>query len=218
MRRDAEHQPVNVKTLALAADAWHTVTWREGSNDDMTSRFTRIRVRPAHRDEKGVKLHPEEWLLVEWPEGRGGADQVLVLDPPRKHVSRRDGGSDQIALAHRTGLPGPQTGGGARALRGRGWRGFHHHATLCVAAYGFLISERETIPPLGTGSRPTIGQLGLSHHKRPRRAPDPPGTARPELRRDPAQTLDYRPRQRLATLSVLPGVPQRSISMDFMTQ
>ena len=30
---------------------------------------------------------------------------------------------------------------------GRGWRGFHHHATLCVAAYGFLISEKESIPP-----------------------------------------------------------------------
>ena len=29
---------------------------------------------------------------------------------------------------------------------GRGWRGFHHHATLCIAAYGFLIAERETIP------------------------------------------------------------------------
>jgi SRSO17 transposase len=32
---------------------------------------------------------------------------------------------------------------------GRGWRGFHHHATLCIAAYGFLISEKETIPPSG---------------------------------------------------------------------
>jgi hypothetical protein len=32
---------------------------------------------------------------------------------------------------------------------GRGWRGFHHHATLCIAAYAFLISERETIPPSG---------------------------------------------------------------------
>ena len=33
-------------------------------------------------------------------------------------------------------------------FEGRGWRGFHHHATLCIAAYGFLVSERETIPPL----------------------------------------------------------------------
>lgn len=30
---------------------------------------------------------------------------------------------------------------------GRGWRGFHHHASLCIAAYGFLPSERETISP-----------------------------------------------------------------------
>ena len=32
-------------------------------------------------------------------------------------------------------------------FEGRGWRGFHHHATLCIAAYGVLISEREKIPP-----------------------------------------------------------------------
>src|SRR5262249_51546646 len=38
---------------------------------------------------------------------------------------------------------------GLRDFEGRGWRGFHHHATLCIAAYGFLISERETIPPSG---------------------------------------------------------------------
>ncbi len=31
---------------------------------------------------------------------------------------------------------------------GRGWRGFHSHATLCIAACGFLIAERAAIPPL----------------------------------------------------------------------
>ena len=30
---------------------------------------------------------------------------------------------------------------------GRGWRGFHHHATLCIAAYGFLLCERGALPP-----------------------------------------------------------------------
>ena len=39
---------------------------------------------------------------------------------------------------------------------GRGWRGFHHHATLAIAAYGFLISERETIPPSGPRSATAI--------------------------------------------------------------
>ena len=32
-------------------------------------------------------------------------------------------------------------------FEGRGWRGFHHHATMCIAAYAFLISERGAISP-----------------------------------------------------------------------
>ena len=31
---------------------------------------------------------------------------------------------------------------GLAHYEGRGWRGFHHHATLCIAAYGFLVAER----------------------------------------------------------------------------
>src|SRR3989475_1318919 len=27
-------------------------------------------------------------------------------------------------------------------FEGRGWRGFHHHASLCIAAYAFLAAER----------------------------------------------------------------------------
>ena len=34
-----------------------------------------------------------------------------------------------------------------RSVRGCGWRGFHHHATLCIAAYAFLISERRRFLP-----------------------------------------------------------------------
>lgn len=31
---------------------------------------------------------------------------------------------------------------GLSHYEGRGWRGFHHHASLCIAAYGFLLSQR----------------------------------------------------------------------------
>ena len=74
---------------------------------------------------------------------------------------------------------------------GRGWRGFHHHATLCIAAYAFLISERETIPP--SGSRPA-GQrekAGIPEGYRPRRHAAQAGEAHTELHRD-AQTQDRR--------------------------
>jgi len=50
---------------------------------------------------------------------------------------------------------------------GRGWRGFHHHATLCIAAYGFLVSERNRFFPSAR-----VGHVGLS-------APKPPQNFRP---------------------------------------
>jgi hypothetical protein len=31
---------------------------------------------------------------------------------------------------------------GLSHYEGRGWQGFHHHATLCIAAYGFLVAQR----------------------------------------------------------------------------
>jgi SRSO17 transposase len=41
-------------------------------------------------------------------------------------------------------------------FEGRGWRGFHHHATLWIAAYGFLVAERSSFPPSARS-----GHLGL---------------------------------------------------------
>ena len=32
-------------------------------------------------------------------------------------------------------------------FEGRGWRGFHHHGALCIAAYAFLAAERATLSP-----------------------------------------------------------------------
>jgi SRSO17 transposase len=55
---------------------------------------------------------------------------------------------------------------------GRGWRGFHHHATLCIAAYGFLISEREAVPPLGRRRAILIEEPPLPGGYRPRGSPD----------------------------------------------
>jgi SRSO17 transposase len=53
---------------------------------------------------------------------------------------------------------------GLSHYEGRNWRGFHHHATLCIAAYGFLMAERNRFSPSAD-----IGHLGL------RAAPLPPG-------------------------------------------
>ena len=63
----------------LGADAWQTVTWREGSNTPLRSRFARWRVRPAHDDDKRSEPAVEEWLLVEWPDGESEPDHYWLV-------------------------------------------------------------------------------------------------------------------------------------------
>jgi SRSO17 transposase len=71
LRRDSKHRPISAKKLALGlpAHAWHKITWRESTAELLSSRFARVRVRPAHRDYWLSERRPEEWLLIEWPEG-----------------------------------------------------------------------------------------------------------------------------------------------------
>ena len=169
LRRDKQHQPVSVEQLAreLPAAAWKKVTWREGTQGKLSSRFAAVRVRPAHRDEKRAEPHPEEWLLVEWPGGTAEPTKYWLSSLPAetkmkelvklaKHrwIIERDYQElkQELGLGH---------------YEGRGWRGFHHHATLCIAAYGFLVAERSRFSPSARA-----GALGLC-------TPEPPAGFRP---------------------------------------
>jgi len=158
VRRDRKHQPVSAKDLALSlpADSWKKVNWRQGVQKKLQSRFTALRVRPAHRDYWQAEPHPEEWLLIEWPAGETEPTKywlsTLAADTPLKqlvHMAKHRWiiERDYEELKQELGLG---------HYEGRGWRGFHHHATLCMAAYGFLVAERNRFSP-----SVRIGNLGL---------------------------------------------------------
>ena len=149
LRRDAAHQPVKVKELAfrLPAKAWRTITWREGTNEPLKSRFARLRIRIAHRDFYRSEPWPEEWLLVEWPKGEKEPAKYWLSTLPQTIGFARLVELAKLRWRIERDYPELKQELGLGHFAGRGWRGFHHHATLCIAAYGFLISERETIPP-----------------------------------------------------------------------
>src|SRR5271167_380217 len=69
LRRDERHQPLSVKELALCLSPTdlRRVSWREGTQGTMHSRFAALRVRVAHRDYWRRQPHAEQWLLIEWP-------------------------------------------------------------------------------------------------------------------------------------------------------
>ncbi len=56
---------------------------------------------------------------------------------------------------------------------GRGWRGFHHHTTLCIAAYAFLLAERVRLSPPDPGALPPVEVPALPDNHRPRGAASP---------------------------------------------
>jgi SRSO17 transposase len=144
LRRTRGHEPLSVKKLAfqLPRRAWRTLTWRQASNAPLRSRFAAVRVRAAHRDWLRSELREEEWLLIDWPESESEPIHYWLSTLPastrlgmlvRTAMTRWRIERDYQELKQEFGLS---------HYEGRGWRGFHHHASLCIAAYGFLLSQR----------------------------------------------------------------------------
>src|SRR5712691_11454177 len=221
LQRDAEHHPIAVKALALGlpATAWQTIRWREGSADWLASRFARLRVRPAHRDNLRTELRAEEWLLIEWPEGEAAPtkywlstlpadvsfDELVDTAKLRWRIER-----DYQDLKQELGLG---------HYEGRSWRGFHHHATLCIAAYGFLIAEPAAIPPSAPSAAPNFSQPAIPSGYRPRGTADPARTSHPKLDRNDATTSHHRPRKEPPEMPLLQrSHPHLQQNPRFMTQ
>jgi SRSO17 transposase len=62
-------------------------------------------------------------------------------------------------------------------FEGRNWRGFHHHATLCIAAYGFLVAERNRFSPSARVGHVELPAADLPLGFRPRGSPRSPRAA-----------------------------------------
>ena len=215
-RRDA--RPAKALAEGLPAAAWQTVTWREGSADWLGSRYARLRVRttPAAR---GSSPGPEEWLLVEWPEDAAEPTGYWLSTLPEDMSLEALVDRAQLRWRIERDYQELKQELGLGHYEGRGWRGFHHHATLCIAAYGFLVSERETIPPSGPRTAAKREEPALSPGRRPRRAADPTGAAHPELDRDPPPPPHRRARQHPRAMSLLPRATKPSgRETTFMTQ
>jgi SRSO17 transposase len=205
IRREDQHRPISVKALALGLppDVWAEIAWREGTNEVLTSRFARQRVRPAHRDTRLSAPRPEEWLLIEWPEGEAEPTKYWLSTLPEDIAFERLVDLTMLRWRIERDYQDLKQELGLGHYEGRGWRGFHHHATLCIAAYGFLIAERARIPPSGPGRAPRFQAPRLPKSYRPRGAAAPARAARAELDRHRATMSDRGARAQSRAMSVL---------------
>ena len=167
-RRD-EPDLVSAKQVVrgLPKRAWRTVKWREGSAERLSSRFARVRVAVGHNKLIPEKLSPE-WLLIEWPEGEAEPTKYWLSTLPTDISFRELVDFAKLRWRIERDYQELKQEVGLGHYEGRGWRGFHHHATMCIAAYGFLISERETIPPSGPRPAAPLQTPRLPDGYRPR--------------------------------------------------
>ena len=193
--------PLSAKGLAetLSARQWRTVVWRQGTNEKLSSRFAAVRVRAAHREQEGLRApRQEQWLLIEWPQDQTEPIKYWLSTLPantplvdlvktakmRWRIER-----DYQELKQEFGLS---------HYEGRGWRGFHHHATLCIAAYGFLLADR--LKHGGSKKNSSRSKMpGLPDHYTPRGSPAR-ATSRARFHRD--TTLQARLRYHCTTPSL----------------
>ena len=205
LRRDRHHQPISVKQLAfsLPAKAWRTIAWREGSNERLASRFARVRVRVAHRDYWLTKTRPEEWLLIEWPNGEKEPTKYWLSTIPENITFARFVDLAKLRWRIERDYQDLKQEVGLGHFEGRGWRGFHHHATLCIAAYGLLISERETIPPSAHRVSASFQEPALPKGYKPRGSATTARTTHSELHCDDAPAPHHHPRHKTEAMSML---------------
>jgi SRSO17 transposase len=179
LRRHRRHAPIPVKGLALALpiQAWKNVSWRPGTRGQLQSRFAAVRIRPAHRDFERSEPHPEQWLLIEWPSEESEPTKYWLSTLPENttlkklvHMAKQRWiiERDYEELKQELGLG---------HYEGRGWRGFHHHAILCIAAYGFLVAERNRFSPSARAGRLGLSIPEMPAQFRPRGSPGARGAA-----------------------------------------
>jgi SRSO17 transposase len=152
-RRDRVHKPTSAKAIAAALpnEAWQTVTWREGTNAMLTSRLAALHVRPAHRDYRLSEPYPKERLLIEQPVGEAEPTKYWSSPFPDTASSGDLVANAKLQWRIERDYQDLKQELGLGHYKGRGWRFFPQHATLCIMAYAFLVAKRCLISPSGPG-------------------------------------------------------------------
>jgi len=197
VKRDAVHQPISVLDLAraLPAKSYRTVTWREGTNTRLGSRFARVRCRVAQNN----RPREEQWLIIEWPMGKPQPTKYFLSNLPAETSYKALINTIKMRWRIEHDYRELKEEVGLDHYEGRNWRGFHHHASLCIAAYGFLMLERLS------GVKKNTARLqapALPKGFRPRGA-RPDAAARALVHRHGAPKTRSRHRSSSATMPVL---------------
>lgn len=139
--------PIRVDAAATERRYFRRVTWREGTNRTMVSRFCFRRVMVGKSDEP-------HWLVIEWPEHEDKPTKFVLTTLSQrlsqKHIVRLFQERWRTERAYED-LKGEL---GLDHFEGRSFPGWHHHVSVVLSCYAFIVAERtRRFPPSRRRSR-----------------------------------------------------------------
>ncbi|HAI21448.1 MAG TPA: IS701 family transposase, partial [Clostridiales bacterium UBA8153] len=123
----------------LPAGDWRELTWREGRQGPRRSRFAALRVEPAPGNDQGKAGEPVQWLLVEWPPGEPRPAGFWLSNLPEETPLRELVYWAKIRWWVEQNRRQLRDDIGLDYFEGRSWVGWHHHVTLAMVAFDFLV-------------------------------------------------------------------------------
>jgi len=149
-------------TMALGRKAFRKITWRHGSKAKLSSRFCFVRVKTMHDDGIAVADREPLWLVAEWLDGEEKPTKFTLTTLPRR-MSRK-----QIVRIFkerwRTDRMYEDLKGelGLDHFEGRSFTGWHHHISVVLCCYAFVVSERVSAFPPSAGRRRRDSQISVA--------------------------------------------------------
>ena len=144
-------EAMSVRDLAWALredGGFRRCTWRKGTKQDLTAKFAMVRVIAAHDDGNPPRDREPLWLLIEWRDGEDEPANFFLSSQPYRITRKKliriamqrwrtervyEDLKDELGLDH---------------FEGRRFQGWHHHVSVALCCYAFIVAERvRRFPP-----------------------------------------------------------------------
>jgi len=134
--------------IGLGRGRYRKVTWRQGSKKPLWSRFASCRVVPCHDDGTEPTEREEVWLLIEWPPNEKEPTKFTLATLPAPtslrelvRITKERWRTERVYEDFKGEL-------GLDHFEGRSYRGWHHHVSVALCCYAFVVAEQvRSFPP-----------------------------------------------------------------------
>jgi len=137
--------------LTLGRKAFRKVTWREGTNKKLSSYFCFRRVKVAADDGIDPVRHEEVWLMMEWPSGEAEPTKFTLTSLPRRMSKKQIVRTTKERYRTEQAYEELKSELGLDHFEGRSFPGWHHHVTVVLCCYAFVVAERSRHFPPSAG-------------------------------------------------------------------